>query len=382
MEHLPVIYLDNAAATPLDTQVFTAMQPFLIDRFYNPSAQYDAAREVKKELEAARTRVAHWFGARPSEIIFTAGGTEANNLVINGVMKAHPNANVIVSSVEHDSVLRPAEQYTHKLAPVLADGTLDVEGSLGLIDDQTVLISLQYANNEVGVIQPLRQVTHAVAEIKKARQKQGNPLPLYVHTDACQTPAYLDIHAAGLGVDAMTINSGKIYGPKQTGVLFVKAGTVVAAQTLGGGQERGMRSGTENLANVVGLATALDLVQDRRRTETARLQSLQKLFFNLLQKQIPAAVINGSRKHRLPNNVHLTLPSQDNERLMMELDEQGIQCAVGSACSASNEEPSHVLKAMGLSDTDAQASLRFTMGIHTTEADILRVVDSLANLVS
>lgn len=377
-----MIYLDNAAATPLDTQVFTAMQPFLIDRFYNPSAQYDAAREVKKELEAARTRVAHWFGARPSEIIFTAGGTEANNLVINGVMKAHPNANVIVSSVEHDSVLRPAEQYTHKLAPVLADGTLDVEGSLGLIDDQTVLISLQYANNEVGVIQPLRQVTHAVAEIKKARQKQGNPLPLYVHTDACQTPAYLDIHAAGLGVDAMTINSGKIYGPKQTGVLFVKAGTVVAAQTLGGGQERGMRSGTENLANVVGLATALDLVQDRRRTETARLQSLQKLFFNLLQKQIPAAVINGSRKHRLPNNVHLTLPSQDNERLMMELDEQGIQCAVGSACSASNEEPSHVLKAMGLSDTDAQASLRFTMGIHTTEADILRVVDSLANLVS
>jgi cysteine desulfurase len=295
-------------------------------------------------------------------------------------MQAHPNANVVVSSVEHDSVLRPAEQYEHKLAPVLPDGTLDVEKCLNQVDDQTVLISVQYANNEVGVIQPIRQVTQAVTEIKKARQKQGSPLPLYVHIDACQAPAYLDIHAARLGVDAMTINSGKIYGPKQTGALFVKAGTVLAAQTLGGGQERGMRSGTENIANIIGFARALDLVQERRHEETARVQKLQKLFFGLLEEKIPAVVINGSRKHRLPNNVHITLPGYDNERLMMELDEQGIQCAVGSACSASNEEPSHVLKAMGLSDAEAQASLRFTMGIQTSEADIRRVVDVLTKL--
>jgi cysteine desulfurase len=203
---------------------------------------------------------------------------------------------------------------------------------------------------------------------------------LYVHIDACQAPAYLDIHAARLGVDAMTINSGKIYGPKQTGALFVKAGTVLAAQTLGGGQERGMRSGTENIANIIGFARALDLVQERRHEETARVQKLQKLFFGLLEEKIPAVVINGSRKHRLPNNVHITLPGYDNERLMMELDEQGIQCAVGSACSASNEEPSHVLKAMGLSDAEAQASLRFTMGIQTSEADIRRVVDVLTKL--
>jgi cysteine desulfurase len=374
------VYLDYAAATPLDEEVFAAMQPFLTGQFYNPSAQYEAAREAKKELEAARARIAHWFGSRPSEIIFTAGGTEANNLIIHGVMQAHPNANVVVSSVEHDSVLRPAEQYEHKLAPVLPDGTLDVEKCLNQVDDQTVLISVQYANNEVGVIQPIRQVTQAVTEIKKARQKQGSPLPLYVHIDACQAPAYLDIHAARLGVDAMTINSGKIYGPKQTGALFVKAGTVLAAQTLGGGQERGMRSGTENIANIIGFARALDLVQERRHEETARVQKLQKLFFGLLEEKIPAVVINGSRKHRLPNNVHITLPGYDNERLMMELDEQGIQCAVGSACSASNEEPSHVLKAMGLSDAEAQASLRFTMGIQTSEADIRRVVDVLTKL--
>jgi cysteine desulfurase len=375
------IYLDNAAATPLDEQVFAAMQPYLTGQFYNPSAQYEAARAVKKDLESARARVAHWFGARPSEIIFTAGGTEANNLIINGIMQQYSEANLIVSSVEHDSILRPTEQYNHKLAPVLPDGTLDVQKCLGLIDDQTVLISVQYANNEVGVVQPIRQLAQAIIEIKKARKKQGSALPLLLHTDACQVPAYLDIHASQLGVDAITINSGKIYGPKQTGVLFVKAGTILQPQTLGGGQERGMRSGTENIANAVGMATALDLVQERRHEENGRMQSLQKLFFDLIEEHIPTAVINGSRKHRLPNNVHITLPGQDNERLMMELDEQGIQCAVGSACSASNEEPSHVLKAMGLSDADAQASLRFTMGIQTTEADIRRVVEALTKLV-
>jgi cysteine desulfurase len=375
------VYLDNAAATPLDEQVFAAMKPYLTDQFYNPSAQYEAARAVKKDLEAARARVAHWFGARPSEIIFTAGGTEASNLIIHGIMQQYPDSNLIVSSVEHDSILRPAEQYNHKLAQVLSDGTIDVQQCLSLIDDQTVLISVQYANNEIGVVHPIRQLAQAIAEIKKTRKKQGSTLPLLLHTDACQAPAYLDIHAASLGVDAVTINSGKIYGPKQTGVLFVKAGTILQPQTLGGGQERGMRSGTENIANAVGMATALDLVQNRRHEETNRLKKLQKLFLDLVEEHIPTAVINGSRKHRLPNNVHLTLPGQDNERLMMELDEQGIQCAVGSACSASNEEPSHVLKAMGLSDAEAQASLRFTMGIQTTEADVRYVVDALTKLV-
>lgn len=379
---MKAIYLDHAAATPIDKQVFAAMQLYLTEQFYNPSAQYEAARAVKKDLEAARARVAHWFGARPSEVIFTAGGTEANNLIIHGVMRQYPDANLIVSSVEHDSILRPAEQYTHKVAPVLPDGTLDVQKCLDLIDDHTVLVSMQYANNEIGVVQPIRQLALGLAEIKKARKKQGSTLPLLLHTDACQAPAYLDIHAASLGVDAVTINSGKIYGPKQTGALYVKAGTVLQPQTLGGGQERGMRSGTENIANAIGLATALDLVQERRHDETNRMQKLQRLFFDLLEEHIPTVVINGSRKHRLPNNVHITLPGYDNERLMMELDERGIQCAVGSACSASNEEPSHVLKAMGLSDAEAQSSLRFTMGLQTTEADVQQVVMVLTKLVS
>lgn len=381
MSKSDVIYLDNAAATPLDKQVFTAMQPFLTEQFYNPSAQYEAAREVKQQLESARATVAHWFGSRPNEVVFTAGGTEANNLIINGIMRNYPDANLIVSAIEHDSVLRPAEQYELKTAAILLDGTLDVQNCLELVDDRTVLISIQYANNEVGTIQPIRQLTHAVAEIKKARQKRGITLPLFVHTDACQAPAYLDLHAASLGVDAITINAGKIYGPKQTGALYIKAGTPVAAQTLGGGQERGLRSGTENVANAVGLSAALDLVQNRRHEEVARLQGLQKLFIELLEQHIPSAVINGSTKHRLPNNIHVTFPGQDNERLMMQLDEAGIQCAAGSACSASNDEPSHVLKAMGMSDHDAQASLRFTMGTQTTEANVRFVVDTLTALI-
>jgi len=175
----------------------------------------------------------------------------------------------------------------------------------------------------------------------------------------------------------MTVNGGKIYGPKQTGALFVGSHVLLKPQILGGGQERGIRSGTENVAGAIGLATALDLVQDRRNEEVGRLQQLQKLFFDLIEEKFPRAVINGSRKTRLPNNVHVTFPGQDNERLIFQLDAAGILCAAGSACSASSDEPSHVLKAMGKTDAEAQSSLRFTMGVHTSEEDIRRAIDTL-----
>ena len=375
------IYLDYAAATPMDSSVLFAMQPYLTEQFYNPSAQYGDALTVKRAVEDARAQVAHWFGARPSEITFTAGGTEANNLVIHGVMQQYPDAHVVASQVEHDSVINPVSQYDHSLVAVRPDGRVVVEELAKMITDNTVLISIQYANNEVGTIQPIRKITQLVAEVRKSRQKQGSPLPLLVHVDACQAPAYLDIHTSHLGADFVVINASKIYGPKQTAALYCKAGIVLKSQLLGGGQERGLRSGTENVANIVGLATALDLVQARRNDEVNRIQKLQDLFYELLEKTVPAAVINGSKKYRLPNNVHITLPGHDNERLMMQLDNAGIQCAVGSACSASNDEPSHVLKAMGLSDAGAQSSLRFTMGFQTTEEDIRTTVDALAKFI-
>lgn len=381
----------------MDPVVVDAMRPYLAEQFFNPSATYLAAENVRKDLETARARVAHWLGVRPSEIVFTAGGTEANNLAIRGVMEQFPDANVVVSAIEHESVLAPAQEFAKslsvkgqafyregicRLAPVEPDGVVNLGKLSGLIDDQTVLVSVAYANNEVGTIQPLRQIAQKLEEIRKQRKSSGNDRPLYFHTDAAQAAAYLDLHASRLGVDMMTVNGGKIYGPKQTGVLFVGNNVVLKPQISGGGQERGFRSGTENVAGAIGLAKALDLVQERRHQEAQRLQQLQKLFFSLIEENFPTAIINGSRKNRLPNNVHATFPGQDNERLIFQLDAAGILCATGSACSASSEAPSHVLKAMGKSDAEAQSSLRFTLGLQTTEADIRRTIDVLrSNIV-
>lgn len=375
------IYLDYAAATPLDAQVFAAMKPYLTDKFYNPSATYLAAKAVKSDIEKARAKIASVLGARPSEIIFTAGGTEANNLAIAGIMNNFPNGNLVISAVEHESLINPAAMFRLKFARVNKKGLLDIDNLVKTIDDNTVLVSVMYANNEIGTIQPIREVAKTVQSIRESRRKKGINTPLYLHTDACQAAAYLDLQVSRLGVDLMTINGGKIYGPKQSGALFIKTGVKIEPIIRGGGQEKGLRSGTENVASIVGLAEALSLVQARRILESKRLSKLQTAFYDQIKDQIPSAIINGDLKHRLPSNVHITIPGQDNELLMMKLDEQGIICAVGSACSASNEEPSHVLKAIGLSDEQAQSSLRFTMGLSTTASDIKRTVNSLAKLI-
>ncbi len=376
------IYLDHAAATPMDPQVAEAMRPFWSEQFFNPSATYLPAVAVRKELEAARARIAGWLGARPSEIVFTAGGTEANNLAIQGVMAQFPRGNIVVSAIEHESVLHPARLHTCREAPVSADGIVDISALLARIDDDTTLVSVMYANNEVGAIQPIRQIGQHLAEIRRQRQRAGNKTPLYFHCDAAQAAQYLDIHAARLGVDMLTLNAGKLYGPKQCGLLFVASHVRLRPLILGGGQERGTRSGTENVASAVGFAAALDLVQQRRHDESRRLQALQKQFFDDIQAAVPQAEINGSLAHRLPNNLHLTFPGADNERLLLELEQRGILCAAGSACSASNQEPSHVLRAMGRSVADARASLRLTMGRATTADEMQRTAAVLREIVA
>ena len=366
----------------MDDAVLAAMQPYFAQQFYNPSATYAPAVAVRKALEAARARVAAQFGARASEIIFTAGGTEANNLAIRGVLGQFPGSKIVVSAIEHESVLRTAHAYDCAEAPVAPDGIVDIDRLLNLIDDRTVLVSVMYANNEVGTVQPIRRIAQALGVIRHERRARQLDAPLYLHVDAAQAAAYLDLHVSRLGTDLLTVNAGKIYGPKQCGALFAAAHVRLQPQILGGGQERGMRSGTENVAGAIGLATALDLVQSRRHDEVRRLQTLQTLFFDLLEEKIPQGHINGSRKLRLPNNVHITLPGADNERLILQLEAEGILCAAGSACSASNQEPSHVLRALGLGDDEARASLRFTMGLQTNEADIRRAAVVLARIVS
>lgn len=365
-----MIYLDYAAATPVDPEVLVAMQPYLSDRFYNPSATYLAAKAVADDIHEARVSIASWLGAKPSEILFTAGGTEANNLAIAGVISQYPDGNVVISGIEHASVRQPAAAYEYREAPVSGEGFVDMTALKKLIDNNTVLVSIMYANNEIGTVQPLKEIATLLQKVRQTRREQGNERPIYLHTDACQAANYLDLHASRLGVDLMTFKGGNIYGPKQSGVLYVRTGLVLRPQTLGGGQERGLRSGTENVAGVVGLAAALDKAQQMRGEESKRLQALRDDFIKRLAVACPGATINGSLKKRLPNNISVTFPGVDNERLMMQLDFAGIMCAVGSACSASSDEPSHVLKAIGLSDAEAQSTLRFSLGRQTTQADI------------
>lgn len=378
------VYMDHAASTPMDDAVIQTMLPYLGTAFYNPSATYGPARAVAAELEAARADIAHWLGSRPSEIVFVAGGTEGNNLAIHGVMRAaqqaDPLANVVTTAIEHDAVRKPAAAYSYKECAVNASGFVDMEQLASLIDGHTGLVSVMHANNEIGTIQSLRDVSEIVRAERERRRADGNTLPIYVHTDACQAANYLDIHVSRLGVDLMTLNGGKIYGPKQSGVLFVRGGIALQPLISGGGQESGLRSGTENVAAAIGLARALDIAQRMRNDEARRLQSLQRLFVAELGRTMPSVSVNGSLKRRLPNNVHITVPGTDNERLLIRLEAHGVLAAAGSACSASSQEPSHVLEAIGLADEDARASIRFSMGRSTDEAAVRSAVKALAEI--
>lgn len=377
-----MIYLDYAAATPVADDVLAEMQPFFAERFYNPSVTYLPARAVRTAVNDARTIVAQTLGVRSSEVIFTAGGTEANNLAILGVLRKNPNGAVTISAIEHESVLAPAHVSDCSVAQVTKLGIIDLDDLRTKITDNTALVSVMLANNEVGTVQPIREISRLVSEIRVERLRAGNSTPLYLHTDACQAANYLDVHVSRLGVDLMTLNGGKMYGPKQSGVLYVASHVQLEPLVYGGGQERGLRSGTENVTGAVGFAKALAMAQAMRYEQSKRLGEIQTYAYRQITEKLPGAIINGSTRHRLPNNIHVTLPGEDNERLLILLEQQGVLAAAGSACSASNDEPSHVLSAMGISDADARSSLRFTMGRSTTQTDIDRLIDTLVHVTT
>jgi cysteine desulfurase len=372
------IYLDYAAATPMDSAAIAAMEPYLANNFYNPSAVYQSAREVRKQLEAARGQVASVLGAKDQEVIFTAGGTEANNLAISGIIQQFPEANIVVSSIEHESVLEPADRYQRRIVGVNATGLIDLKQLEESIDDQTVLVSIMYANNEVGTVQPIKDIAALIAKKRLARTTK---LPLYLHTDACQAANYLDLQVTRLGVDLLTLNGGKIYAAKQSGCLYVRTGVKLQGQTLGGGQERALRSGTENVANCIAFATMLQKIQGDRKIETDRIGVLKNKLFATLSQNFPNLILNGHTKKRLPNNLNITLPGADGERLLMELDNAGVLVATGSACTASSDDPSHVLLALGISEADASASIRITLGRFTSEAEIESAAKTITNVM-
>jgi cysteine desulfurase len=363
------IYLDYAAATPVSGRAQKVAARYYSDNYYNPSAVYESARAVRKDLEQARAVVASVLGAKDQEIIFTAGGTEANNIAISGVMNKYPEGNAVVSAIEHESVLEPAGKHNVRIVPVHTSGLLDTQKLEDSIDDQTVLVSVMYANNEIGTVQSLKDIAEIIAKKRKSR---NNNMPLYFHTDACQAANYLDLQVTRLGVDMMTLNGGKVYGFKQSGCLYVRAGVEIDSFTYGGGQESGVRSGTENVPALVAFATVLQKAQNIRKHEAMRLRDLRDSIFANISQKFPEVLLNGDRKKRLPNNLNICVPGADGERLLMELDELGVMVATGSACTASNDKPSHVLLALGLSEAEASGSIRITLGKPTTEEEVER----------
>jgi cysteine desulfurase len=386
MSNQPPIYLDHAATTPLDPRVFEAMRPYLVDQFANPSSLYSAARATRQAVEAARHTIAQTLGAKPTEIIFTSGGTEGNNLAIQGVLRAHPGAHWVTTAIEHDAVLGQAEHlrsqgYDATVVPVKPNGIVDPARVQAAVTDHTVLVSVMMANNEIGTIQPLADLAKLVAAIRTDRRSRGVEQPLYLHTDACQAAGYLDLHVTRLGVDLLTLGGSKIYGPKGTGALYVRQGTRLEPLLYGGGQERGRRSGTENVAGIVGLATALERTAADRAAESRRLTTLRDDLIRRLLAAIPGATLNGDPKHRLPNNANLTIPGADGESLVLYLDNAGIMASTGSACSTGNLDPSHVLLALDCTTAQADASLRLTLGRSTIPATIDRVVEALPPIV-
>lgn len=379
---MSLVYLDYAAATPVDKKVLKAMEPYFTEKFYNPSVNYLPAKAIKDDIRNAKQSIAGHMGAKSSEIIHTSGGTEANNLAISGVMDNFPGGEVIISAVEHESVRKPAEKYKHKIIPVDKYGQADLAKLRKLISDETVLVSVMLANNETGATQPVKQIADIITLALKDRRNRGVEKPLYLHSDVCQAPCYMDVHASRLSADMMTFNGGKIYGPKGTGILFVKAGVKLKPQILGGGQQRALRSGTENPAGLIGFARALDLAVGMRKKEAERVGKLRDKFIAGIQDIAPTASVNGHPKKHVPHILNITFPGADNERLLFQLEESGVLAASGSACSASSEEPSHVLGAMGINDELARGSLRFSLGRQTDEKAIDYALKTLKSVLA
>lgn len=379
-------YLDHAATTPLDPMVFAAMKPYLEAEYANPSSLYSSARVTRKAVEDARKSVADILGAKPTEIIFTSGGTEGNNMAIQGVLRAHQKSSWVTTNIEHDAILAqvaPSLSWGCQatVVPVKPNGIIEPSALIAAITDDTVLVSVMLANNEIGTIQPLGDISKQIEIIKLDRKNRNINLPLYLHSDAVQAANYLDLHVERLGIDMMTLSGSKIYGPKGTGILYIRHTTKLEPILYGGGQERGRRSGTENIAGIVGFAAALKHTQEMRTSEARRLELLRNQLLKTIQSQIPDALLNGDSKRRLPNNINICIPNSDGESMVLYLDNAGILASTGSACSSSSLDPSHVLLAIGRSNDEANSSLRLTLGRNTVEASCDLVSSELPLIV-
>lgn len=361
------VYLDYGAATPVAPEVLQAMLPFFTEQFYNPSAPYALARGVHTQLEEARATLARLIGARPGQITLTAGATEANNLAFAAV-----DGPVITDAAEHESVLACARAHEHTIVGVNAVGRVDPAAIATALTPQTQLVSVELANGEVGTLQPLREIATVVARERARRLEAGEKSPLFLHADASQAALTNAVNVSSLGADMVTLSAAKVYGPKQVGLLWASDDVRLRPLVRGGGQEGGVRSGTENVAGVVGFATALQLATAQRKQEARRLCDLRNRLQRRLEALFSTMVVSGPKKdkQRLPGLLHVSFPGLEAARLVIALERRGVSVGTGSACAASRMQASHVLLAMGVPEEVARGSLRITLGRSTTQEDI------------
>lgn len=379
------IYLDYAAATPLLPEALTALDKFGTGGFHNPSSVYLSGRDVRLAADSARSDIAKILSVKPVEIIFCSGTTEANNLAISGVLGYESGGRIAVAATEHQSVLSAAEAYAPGRVDLIAvgtDGIVTTKALEAAIRPDTVLVSIGYANSETGVIQPLPKLSKVIGRVRQERKGIKGSRPLYFHTDASTAANYLPLKPDRLGVDLLSLGGAKIYGPKSSGILYAKNSVALRPLMFGGGQERGLRPGSEDAGQMTGLAIALKTVQASAQQEGQRVGILRDRLWRLIQEALPTAVRHGSVQHALPNILSLGLPIADGERLVMELDERGVQTATGAACSANTDEPSHVLLAMGLTPAEANSSLRLSLGRATSRAQIDKAAQLIISVVS
>ena len=369
-----MIYLDHAAATPVSEKVFEAMKPYFLDEFFNPSSAYLPAKKVASEYEEAKGKIAHAIGAKANDLIMTAGATEANNLAFTAVS---PDGEVLYLKTEHDSVRNPAKRFAYQEIEVDKNGRILMDDLRARISDKTELISVALANNELGTIQPLAEIAALIREVRFDRLSRGVKTPLYLHSDASQAMNLLDINVARLGVDLLTLNAAKVYGPKGVGALYVSHDVRLIPLTLGGGQENGLRSGTQNVPGVIGFAEALVNAKEHLNGNRKKYAEFRKI---LLEGIKDYELIN--KKHSLDNFVVLCFDGLDAERLVYLLEDREVYVSTGAACAASKGVRSHVLTAIGLSDSEIAGSLRLTLGETNTKEQILEAVEIINEVVA
>jgi len=370
-----LIYLDNAASTKIHDDVFDAMVPYLKEQYGNPSSIHRYGRLAHKAIEKARKQIASLINADPSEILITSGGTESNNTALNGVAMKNPSSKIITSLIEHDAILEPCKKLSKNgfdidYISVDSFGMINPADIENMISEKTCLVSIMFGNNEVGTIQPISEITKICSNHN-----------VLFHTDAVQAVGKVPINVKELGIDLLSISSHKLYGPKGIGALYIKNGVALDPVILGGGQEHGLRSGTENVANIVGFGKACEIAQNNLSENITHTEKLRDILVEKIFNEIPKVTLNGHTQSRLPNNAHFTFLGVNGEDLIIKLDEHGIAASTGSACSVNTQKASHVLESMGFSLEQITGSLRLTMGIFNDEQEIEQTVDTLKKVI-